>query len=75
MYIQEDFLKWGQTFVGTYYLEDINKKLEKLLPPLNSKQSTVKSILELVSKIDATNFMSFISRKMLTKICKSVKHS
>ena len=75
MYIQEGFLKWGQTFVGTYYLEDINKKLEKLLPPLNSKQSTVKSILELVSKIDATNFMSFISRKMLTKICKSVKHS
>ena len=30
MYIQEGFLKWGQTFVGTYYLEDINKKLKKL---------------------------------------------
>ena len=75
MYVQEGFLKWGQTFVGTYYLEDINKKLKKLRPPLNSKQSTVKSILEVVSKIDATNFMTFTSRKMLTKICKSVKHS
>ena len=75
MYVQEGFLKWGQTFVDTYYLEDINKKLKKLRPPLNSKQSTVKSILEVVSKIDATNFMTFTSRKMLTKICKSVKHS
>lgn len=49
IYIPKSFEEWGQTFMSTYNVKDINKKPKKLRPHLNPKKKVYCKIILKIS--------------------------